>query len=72
MDDSVKGKVLKVLNEFGMSGAKAAEAMGVTYAVFRNKKNESPGHSFNKNNYLDLIKFLKRKMIKISGVSERM
>ena len=57
----VKIKVLKVLDDFGMSGVKAAEAMGVTYATFRNKKNDRPGHSFNEKNYLDLVKFIKDK-----------
>lgn len=57
----VKQKVLKILDDFGMSGAKAAEAMGVTYATFRNKKNDRPGHSFNEKNYLDLVKFIKQK-----------
>jgi DNA repair ATPase RecN len=57
----VKEKVLKILDYFGMGGAKAAEAMGVTYATFRNKKNNRPGHSFNEKNYLDLVKFIKAK-----------
>lgn len=57
----VKQKVLNILNEFGMSGIKAAEAMNVGYATFRNKKNDRPGHSFNEKNYLDLVKFIKLK-----------
>jgi hypothetical protein len=63
MDDSeVKLKVLKILDDFGMSGAKAAEAMGVTYATFRQKKNEnSIGHKFNEKNYRDLVDFIKNK-----------
>ena len=61
-DNDVKHKVLKVLDEFGMSGKKAAEAMGVTYATFRNKKNDNAlGHSFNEKNYQDLINFIKQK-----------
>lgn len=59
---NVKEKVLKVLDEFGMSGKKAAEAMGVTYATFRNKKNDNAkGHSFNEKNYLDLVSYIKIK-----------
>jgi hypothetical protein len=63
MDDSqVKEKVLKILDDFGMSGVKAAEAMGVTPATFRQKKSDSSlGHSFNEKNYLDLVQFIKGK-----------
>ena len=57
----VKQKVLKVLDDFGMNGAKAAEAMNVGYSTFRHKKNDTPGHSFNEKNYLDLVKFIKEK-----------
>ena len=57
----VKQKVLKILDDFGMTGSKAAEAMGITYATFRNKKNDRPGHSFNEKNYLDLVRFIKLK-----------
>lgn len=58
----VKEKVLKILDDLGMTGGKAAEAMGVTYATFRNKKNDNAkGHSFNEKNYLDLVKFIKLK-----------
>ena len=67
MDNSkIKEKVLKVLDDFGMSGVKAAEAMGVTYATFRNKKNDnSLGHSFNEKNYQDLVNFIKEKTMNI-------
>lgn len=58
----IKEKVLKILDEFGMSGKKAAEAMGVTYPTFRNKKNDNAlGHSFNEKNYSDLVSFIKKK-----------
>lgn len=57
-----KDKILKILGDFGMTGLKASEAMGVTYATFRNKKNENAkGHSFNEKNYLDLVNFIKSK-----------
>lgn len=66
VSSEVKEKVLKILEDFGMSGKKAAEAMGVTYATFRNKKNDNAlGHSFNEKNYLDLVKFIKFKAEKI-------
>jgi len=63
--NEVKEKILKILDDFGMSGVKAAEAMGVTYSTFRKKKNDAPGHSFNEKNYLDLVKFIQEKSKKI-------
>lgn len=58
----VKEKVLKILDDFGMTGSKAAEAMGVTYATFRNKKNDNAlSHSFNEKNYNDLVIYIKEK-----------
>lgn len=54
-------KIIKVLDVFGMSGVKAAEAMGITHATFRQKKNEnSTRHTFNEKNYQDLIFFIKK------------
>ena len=61
----VKEKILKILDDFGMSGVRAAEAMNVAYATFRNKKNDRPGHSFNEKNYLDLVKFISQKTSKL-------
>lgn len=56
----VKERVLKILDDFGMTGNKAAEAMGVTYATFRNKKNDNAkGHSFNEKNLEDLKKYIR-------------
>ncbi|MBE8727967.1 hypothetical protein [Flavobacterium hungaricum] len=55
-------KIIKVLEDFGMSGVKAAEAMGITHATFRQKKNEnSIRHTFNEKNYQDLVLFIKNK-----------
>jgi len=54
-----KEEILKILDAFGMSGIKAAEAMGVTYATFRNKKNDnSERHTFNQKNLDDLKSFI--------------
>ncbi|TDE53744.1 hypothetical protein [Flavobacterium sp. GT3P67] len=62
----VKEKVLKILEDFGMTGSKAAEAMGVTYATFRNKKNDNAkGHTFNEKNYSDLVEFIKKEAEKL-------
>mgnify|MGYP001793194950 CR=1 FL=1 len=45
-----------------MKGSKVAEAMGVTYSTFRNKKNDNTkGHTFNEKNFTDLVKFIKAK-----------
>lgn len=55
-------KINKVLDDFGMSGVKAAEAMGITYITFRSKKSENnERHTFNEKNYQDLISFIKAK-----------
>lgn len=56
-----KDKINKVLNDFGMSGVKAAEAMGITYDTFRSKKTgKNERHSFNEKNYQDLVSFIKK------------
>ncbi|MCC9016939.1 hypothetical protein [Flavobacterium lipolyticum] len=53
-------KINKVLDDFGMSGVKAAEAMGITYNTFRSKKTgKNERHSFNEKNYQDLLSFIK-------------
>lgn len=57
---NTKEKVLKILESLGMSGKVSAKAMGVTYTVFRMKKSEQPGHSFNEKNLEDLRKFIKQ------------
>lgn len=52
-------KVNKVLDDFGITGVKAAEAMGVTYSTFKSKRNpNNDRHSFNEKNYQDLINFI--------------
>lgn len=54
-------KINKVLDDFGITGVKAAEAMGVTYATFKSKRNpNNDRHSFNEKNYQDLISFIKK------------
>jgi hypothetical protein len=62
----IKDKILKILEDFGMTGSKAAEAMGVTPATFRQKKSDNAkGHCFNEKNYLDLVKFIKEKAVNL-------
>ncbi|WP_089059946.1 hypothetical protein [Flavobacterium tructae] len=59
-------KINKVLDDFGMSGVKAAEAMGITYNTFRSKKTgKNERHSFNEKNYQDLISFIKTQANKL-------
>ncbi|RUT68707.1 hypothetical protein D0817_20145 [Flavobacterium cupreum] len=54
-------KINKVLEDFGITGVKAAEAMGITYDTFKSKKNEkNERHSFNEKNYQDLVSFIKK------------
>lgn len=56
-----KDKIIKILDDFGMSGVKAAEAMGIAYDTFRSRKTgKNPGHKFTENNYQDLITFIKK------------
>lgn len=63
---SIKEKVVHVLDTLGMSGKKAAEAMGVTHATFRKKKMDSdPTHNFNQKNLDDLVAFIKQKVEEI-------
>ncbi len=55
----IKAAVIKILDDFGMSGVKAAEIMGVTHTTFRSKKNDNnTSHSFNKKNLEDLKKYI--------------
>lgn len=69
MESNIKEKVLKILDDFGMTGSKAAEAMGVTYATFRNKKNDNAAsHSFNVKNYNDLVNFIKKTAIELNTI----
>jgi len=52
-------KINKVLDDFGITGVKAAEAMGITYATFKSKRNpNNDRHSFNEKNYTDLVTFI--------------
>jgi len=53
-------KINKVLDDFGITGVKAAEAMGITYATFKSKRSpNNDRHSFNEKNYQDLVTFIK-------------
>lgn len=66
--ESVKDRVVKILDDFGMSGVKAAEIMGVTDGTFKNKKNDnSLGHSFNEKNLQDLINYIQTKAKEIKS-----
>ncbi|EJL66295.1 hypothetical protein [Flavobacterium sp. CF136] len=59
-------KIHKVLNDFGMTGVKAADAMGIAYATFKSKNNpNNTRHSFNEKNHQDLISFIKKQAEKL-------
>jgi hypothetical protein len=59
-------KIEKLLNDFGITGIKASEAMGVTYGTFRNKKNpNNTKHTFNEKNHQDLLRFIKNQSQKL-------
>lgn len=56
----------RVLELFGMTGVKAAEAMGVTYATFNSKKNpNNDRHKFNQKNLDDLKNFIREAFQKL-------
>jgi hypothetical protein len=62
-----KEKIIKILNDFGITGKKAAEAMGITYDTFCSKKNDNNDrHSFNEKNYSDLVGFIKKLAAELS------
>lgn len=59
---NTKDKILKILSDFGMTGVKASEAMGITVNTFNQKKApNSLRHSFNEKNLSDLVEFIKNK-----------
>ncbi|POS00932.1 hypothetical protein Q361_11736 [Flavobacterium croceum DSM 17960] len=58
----LKNRILEVLDTFGMSGTKAAQAMKISYAAFRKKKSDKTnGDCFNEQNYRNLISYIKEK-----------
>jgi len=55
----IKNQVDAIQDKFGMSGKKAAEAMSISYAVFRQNKAGKDNHNFSQQ-HLDALKaFLK-------------
>lgn len=57
-------KITRILTIFGMSGKKAAEAMGISYASFRDKKSDVNRH-FTEDNYTRLIEWIKERAKKL-------
>lgn len=57
-------KITRILTTFGMSGKKAAEAMGISYASFRDKKSDINRH-FNQENHDKLIDWIKENAKKL-------
>lgn len=62
MNDEIKEKIIAIIDTFEMTGSKVAEEINVSYATFRDNKNENNSrHTFNEKNYLHLVKFIKHK-----------
>lgn len=74
MDNSeVKQKVLEIMDNFGMSGVKAAEAMSVTHATFRKKKDDNDTrHTFNEKNLRDLNNYIQEKALFTKAIMKEM
>lgn len=63
---NVKEKILKLMDDFGISGKKASEIMGISYSTFRcNKCDGNTRNKFNENHYLKLMDYLKQKTKKL-------
>ena len=61
-----KDKILKVLSDFGITGQKASQVMGITYGTFnKNKSEKEVRHNFNEKNYNDLVDFIKKETLKL-------
>lgn len=61
-------KIEAVLEAFGMSGVKAAEAMGLTYTTFKKRRQRAQGSSFKGENLEDLITFVEHQAATIRQV----
>lgn len=57
-------KIIHVTTTFGMSGKKSAEAMGISYASFRDKKSDMNRH-FTHDNFDKLINWIKENAKKL-------
>ena len=55
---SLNKEINKILDTFGMKGSKAAEIMGISFAVFRNRKAGTPGNHFHPENLEDLKAYI--------------
>ncbi|MBG6186431.1 hypothetical protein [Flavobacterium sp. CAN_S2] len=54
-----KDRILKIMEKYSMTPAKASEIMGITYHTFsKNKNDKETRHSFNEKNYNALVTFL--------------
>ncbi len=64
-----KKRVIEITNIFGMKAAVAAQAMGVTVGVFRQKlSDKAPRNCFNNKNVEDLKKYIREKSNEIQDV----
>ncbi|SDE15674.1 hypothetical protein [Riemerella columbipharyngis] len=63
---AIKNRIMEILDLFGITGARAAEIMGVKASTFNCKKNDNnPRHWFNQKNLDDLVNFIKREAEKL-------
>ncbi len=64
---TAKDKILKIENELGLTAKGMAVAMKISTKTFYNKKNEKIlDHTFNDQNYEDLLNHLKNILQKIT------
>lgn len=69
-DIKINNKIETILDSFGMSGRKAAEAMGISYGAFRQKRIESQGHQFTGEQYNALVNYIKRKAVELTTIHD--
>ena len=51
-------EIEEILETFGMNGRTAAKVMGISYAVFRNRRSGTPGNHFHPENLEDLKQYV--------------
>ncbi|WP_018675735.1 hypothetical protein [Riemerella columbina] len=58
---AIKNRIIEILTLFGITGARAAEIMGVKASTFNCKKDDNNlRHWFNQKNLDDLVDFIKK------------
>lgn len=63
---AIKNRITEILDLFGITGARAAEIMGIKASTFNCKKNDNnTRHWFNQKNLDDLVGFIKKEAEKL-------